>query len=153
MNGLTAVIGRVAARLAVVTVLVMVVLSLAHGEVHAETKVKGKVGVSANEYADICDEYGAETITVRKNKKGDTIVTCTWDDGFSSKCNFTTKTCVDTIPMRQLDEARNDVLATGAELVQTSDGTSGEIGAAPTKVGRGQPTVVSGNLAVDEKQP
>ncbi|MER3437785.1 MAG: hypothetical protein C4346_09490 [Chloroflexota bacterium] len=153
MNGLTAGIGRVVARLAVVTVLVMVVLGLAHGEVGAETKVKGKVSVSANEYADICDDAGAETITVRKNNKGDTIVTCTWDDGFQSKCNFTTKTCVDTLPMRVLDDARNGVAVNGAGMIQTSDGNSGGTGTTPTKVGRGQQAVASGDLTLDNERP
>lgn len=109
MNGKTAAIGRMVARLVVVTVLVMVVLGLTHGEVSAETKVKGKVSVSANEYADICDDAGARTISVRHNKNGDTIVSCTWDDGFNSTCNFTTKTCVDTIP-RRVDPSGHDHL-------------------------------------------
>jgi hypothetical protein len=70
--------------------------------VSAETKVKGKVhpSITANEYADICDDAGASDIKVGKNNKGQTVVTCKWSDGFTSKCNFSTKECVDTIPRR-----------------------------------------------------
>lgn len=69
----------------------------------AATKVKGTVRVSAQEYANICDDYGASDISVGTNSQGHTTVSCGWSDGTSSVCDFKTNTCVDTIPMTTSD--------------------------------------------------
>jgi hypothetical protein len=73
------------------------VLVLTHS-VSAATKVKGRVTVTAQQYANICDDYGASDISVGKNSQGHTTVSCSWSNGVSSTCDFKTKTCDDTIP-------------------------------------------------------
>ncbi|HEY8448736.1 MAG TPA: hypothetical protein VIL01_16665 [Thermomicrobiales bacterium] len=150
MNGTVRAIGRLATRAAMAGILVALVLGVATAPADAATKIKSKVGISANEFADVCDEFGASDITVRKNKKGDKIVTCTWSDGFSSSCNFSTKECVDTIPRRGDKRLLDSGIASDAGMIQANAGGSDATATPVVNQAEAQEAVVVAASAIPE---
>ncbi len=148
MKGTMVTIGRIIGRTLAIAGVLVLFMGVVHSEVSAETKVKGKVhsSLTANEYADICDDAGASDIKVSKNNKGQTVVTCKWSDGFTSKCNFSTKECIDTIPRRVGQDGQEYVeVSSLRDGIQpdTNDGSAGT-------GGRGKPEIraVAGGIAV-----
>ena len=137
-------IGRAASRITAGVILAVLLCGLAAGTAGAEGKNtythKNSVKISANEFADVCDQQGASDIEVSQNAFGSTVVTCSWGDDYEVSCNFTTKTCKDTFR----------VVPQESGIGGTTVG--GDLAVAPEPSGEPSPGGVDGAAAVGDAQ-